>query len=139
MKQILKIFLYFWAAPNSLIGLTLGVAGLLTAGQVQVRNGCLEFFGGAVSWFLARLGSRGVAAMTLGHTILGQSRETLDLVRSHEQIHVSQYEKWGALFIPAYLSCSFYLLLAGKDCYRENPFEREAYRLEDPRINNWRQ
>jgi hypothetical protein len=51
LKQILKIFWYFWAAPNSLIGLTLGVAGLLTSGQVQVRNGCLVFFGGAVSWF----------------------------------------------------------------------------------------
>ena len=106
-KLILKIFLYFWAVSNSLIGMTLGVAGLLTSGQVQVRHGCLEFFGGAVSWFLARLGSRGVAAMTLGPTILGQSRETLDVVRSHEQIHVSQYEKWGVLFIPAYLFCSF--------------------------------
>ena len=139
MKLIFKVVLYIWTSPNTLIGLLLGLFGLLTQGRVQVREGCLEFFGGSVSWLLSRLGSQGVAAMTLGHTILGQDRETLDLVRSHEQIHVWQYEKWGVLFIPAYLLSSGCLWLAGKDCYRENPFERQAYRLEDPQVKSWRQ
>jgi len=138
LKLFLKLTLYVWTFPNSLIGLLLGLIGLLTQGRVQVREGCLEFFGGGVSWLLNRLGSRGVAAMTLGHTVLGQDRQTLDLVRSHEQIHVSQYEKWGVLFIPVYLGCSAYLWVAGKDCYRNNPFEQQAYRLEDPAVKNWR-
>ena len=101
-----------------------------------MRQGCLEFFGGFVSWLLERLGSQGVAAMTLGHAILGQDRETLEIVRSHEQIHVDQYEKWGVLFIPVYLGCSAYLWLAGKDCYRDNPFEQQAYQEEAPRVKN---
>lgn len=78
MKLFLKLILYIWTSPNSLIGLLIGLVGLLTQGRVQVRDGCLEFFGGGVSWMLNRLGSRGVAAMTLGHAILGQDRQTLD-------------------------------------------------------------
>jgi hypothetical protein len=136
LNVLLKVIFYTWTSPNSLIGSLLGLIGLLTGGRVQVREGCLEFFGGFVSRLLERLGSQGVAAMTLGHTILGQDRETLDIVRSHEQIHVTQYEKWGVLFIPVYLGCSAYLWLAGKDCYRDNPFEQQAFREEAPRIKN---
>jgi len=76
--------------------------------------------------------------MTLGHTILGRNIETLEIVRTHELIHVRQYEKWGVLFIPVYLVCSVYLWLAGKDCYRDNPFEQQAYRLEGSRVKTWR-
>ena len=43
-----------------------------------------------------------------------------------------QYERWGPIFIPAYLSCSAYLWMRNKDAYRDNPFEVEAYRLADP-------
>ena len=46
---------------------------------------------------------------------------------THEMVHVRQYERWGPFFIPAYLACSLGLWLAGKDAYRDNPFEREAY------------
>jgi hypothetical protein len=51
----------------------------------------------------------------------------LDFCRSHELVHVRQYERWGVLFIPAYLLCSLVLWLTGRDPYRDNPFEREAY------------
>lgn len=70
--------------------------------------------------------------MTLGHTVLGQTEAGLDLVRDHEQVHVRQYERWGPLFIPAYLLSSAWLWWTGKDPYRANPFEVEAYRLSDP-------
>ncbi len=65
--------------------------------------------------------------MTLGHTIIGKSAEALAICRDHEQIHVQQYERWGPLFLPAYLACSAYLRLLKRDWYRENPFEIEAY------------
>ena len=65
--------------------------------------------------------------MTLGHVVLGRSAAALDVCREHEMVHVRQYERWGPVFIPAYLLCSLVLLMRGRDAYRENPFEREAY------------
>jgi hypothetical protein len=67
-------------------------------------------------------------AMTLGHTVIGRTTAALDLSRRHELVHVRQYERWGPLFIPAYLICSLWLRLAGRDAYRDNPFEVEAFR-----------
>ena len=66
-------------------------------------------------------------AMTLGHVVLGQTDAALDVAREHELVHVRQYERWGPLFVPAYLGASLVLWLAGRDAYRENPFERQAY------------
>jgi len=82
-----------------------------------------------VTWLLRRLG---VMAMTLGHTIIGQEEKELEIVRDHEQIHVSQYERWGPFFIPLYFWYSIWLWFQRRDCYRENPFEVEAYDLADP-------
>ncbi len=65
--------------------------------------------------------------MTLGHTIIGKSADALAICRDHEQIHVQQYERWGPLFVPAYLACSAYLWFLKRDWYLENPFEIEAY------------
>ncbi len=65
--------------------------------------------------------------MTLGHTVLGRTAAALDMARPHELIHVRQYERWGPLFVPAYLLCSLVIWLRGKDAYRDNPFEREAF------------
>jgi hypothetical protein len=48
-------------------------------------------------------------------------------VRAHEQVHVRQYERWGPLFVPAYLLSSLVELLRGRRPYRDNWFEREAY------------
>ena len=67
------------------------------------------------------------AAMTLGHVIIGRDEWCLDSSREHELVHVRQYERWGPLFIPAYLSSSLYLWLRGRDAYFDNPFECEAY------------
>ena len=36
-------------------------------------------------------------------------------------------KRWGILFVPAYLSASVYLYFRGRDAYRDNPFEVEAY------------
>ena len=67
-------------------------------------------------------------AMTLGHTILGQSQAALDVSRAHEHVHVKQYERLGPFFIPAYLAASVWAWIRRKDPYRDNIFEVEAYR-----------
>jgi hypothetical protein len=64
----------------------------------------------------------------LGHTILGQTGTGLDIARDHELVHVRQFERWGPLMGPAYLGCSLVLWIAGRRAYRDNPFEREAFR-----------
>ena len=115
-----------WASPWTCVGLLLGGAGLVTGGAVRRGPGIVEFHGGAVRWLLERLPGEPLA-MTWGHTVLAISNAALDHSREHELVHVRQYERWGPLFIPAYLACWGALWLAGRDGYRDNPFEREAY------------
>jgi hypothetical protein len=103
--------------------------GLATGGGAQRHGRVLEFWGGANRWLLRRMPiAAGAAAMTLGHVVLAQKREDLAACRHHELVHVRQYERWGPLFLPAYLGCSFYLWLTGRNAYLDNPFEIEAYR-----------
>ena len=119
--------LWIWASPWTLLGLAVGLLGLATGGRVRRWQRVLEFYGGGVAWLFERiLGD--LSAMTLGHVILGRNGIALNMARSHEMVHVCQYERLGPLFVPAYLGCSAVLWLRGKDAYRDNPFEREAYR-----------
>jgi hypothetical protein len=97
---------------------------------VRRRDGIVEFHGGAVTWLLRRLpvpGFQQAMAITLGHTVLGQTEAALDTAHDHEMVHVRQYERWGPLLGPAYLACSLVLWLRGRDPYRDNPFERQAF------------
>jgi hypothetical protein len=128
MRGLLLVAAMFWAAPYTLFGLLIGTAGLCTGGRARLRGRTIEFHGGAVKAFLKRL-PRGqfAIAITFGHTILGQTDAALDISRDHELVHVRQYERWGPLFGPAYLLASLYAWSRGRDAYRDNPFEREAY------------
>lgn len=88
----------------------------------------LEFHGGLLSWLLLKAPiAGGAAALTLGHTVLARTAADLDGSRSHELIHVAQYERWGPLFVPAYFLCSAWMWVRGRDPYFDNPFEQEAY------------
>jgi hypothetical protein len=117
-----------WASPYTLFGLAVGTLGLLTGGTAQIRGRTIEFYGGAVKWLILRLPhGQFTLAMTLGHTVLGQTAVSLDLAREHEWVHVRQYERWGIFFGPAYLLASLAIWLRGGRAYRDNPFEREAY------------
>ena len=129
LRILIKLILIVWTSPNTLIGLVVGFVGLLTGGRAQIREGCVEFYGGFVEKGLERLH---VAGMTLGHTILGQTKNGLRIVRKHEQVHVRQYERWGPFFLLAYLGWSAWLWFKGQDYYRLNPFEIEAYLIDDP-------
>ncbi len=126
-QRVTKFFLVIWAAPWSALGLAVGLAALASGGKMRRVGAVLEFHGGAARWLLEHFPA-GPFAMTLGHTVLGRTGAALDVSRAHELVHVRQYERWGPLFIPAYLLCSFVLWLRGRDPYRDNPFEIEAYR-----------
>ena len=131
---MLRVCRYLWALPTTSIGLLVILPAYLTGARVQCVNGVLEVHGGLIRWMLTQLVPLpgGASALTLGHVVLGRNPECLDLTRLHERVHVRQVERWGFLFIPAYLGCSVWLLIHGRDAYRENPFEREAYACDDP-------
>jgi len=101
----------------------------MSGGGARVVDGVLEIHGGVVSWLLRHctLLRGGASAMTLGHVVLGRDLELLELTRTHERVHVRQAERWGPLFIPAYLLASLIALLRGRQAYMDNVFEREAY------------
>lgn len=120
-----KLFRYTWAAPTTLVGLVAGLLTLGTGGRAQVRSGALEFHGGFSSWLARRCG---FSAMTLGHAIIGLDEDCLDFCRDHEQAHVRQVERWGGLFIPAYLAASLLAWWRGEHYYFDNWFERDARR-----------
>ena len=125
----LRVLAIIWASPYTLLGLLLGLIGLCTGGRARIRGHVIEFYGGGVKWLLHRFPNGQFAlAFTLGHTILGQTDAALDISRDHELVHVRQFERWGPLMAPAYLGCCLILWLMGRRPYRDNPFEREAYK-----------
>lgn len=135
MRLLIQLILRIWASPYSLLGLVIGFLGLATGTKLQLVRGVLEFHGGFVTWLLKKTPVNAVA-MTLGHTILGQSADYLQAARNHEHVHVKQYERWGPFFVPAYLLSSLYLWVIKRDPYRDNPFEVEAYAKESIDFTN---
>lgn len=127
--MISRVLSYAWASPNSVLGLIAGMAMLCLGARVRRVQGCAEFSGGLLGSFIA---TPAIAcpyrAMTLGHVILGTDEAVLAAAREHEQVHVRQYERWGPFFLPAYVASSAWQLLCGRRCYRDNYFEREAFR-----------
>lgn len=119
---------YLWAAPATVLGLAALVTAWPLRARVSVRGGAIEASGGAL---LARLRWFGIDALTLGHVILARNAAVLARWRAHEQVHVRQYERFGPLFIPLYLASSAGLWLCGRHAYRDNPFERAAFRAEE--------
>lgn len=123
------MLVYLWALPNTLLGLVLTILALLTGGRSHVHQGVLETHGGIVRFLLRHCTPLpgGAAAITFGHCVLAVDRATLEWTRRHERVHVRQAERWGPIFIPAYLLASLWALLRRRHFYRDNTFEREAY------------
>lgn len=139
MSSPLRFFKYAWAAPYTAVGLLLGGIGLLLGGSWRSKRGALEFSGGALGRGIARLPQPvRFSAITLGHVILAVDSAALAELRRHEHVHVRQYERWGPLFVPAYLASSLVQLLRGRNPYRENHFERQAYALAPDRPRSQR-
>ena len=120
---------YLWASPVTACALLVVLVGIVTGGRAGIVLGVVEVHGGLVGWYLRRgmpwFGP--AAAMTLGHVILGRNATCLAQSRSHEHVHVRQFERWGPLMIPLYFAASLLCFLRGQDVYLDNPFEREAY------------
>jgi hypothetical protein len=130
----LRIALYVWAAPATLLGMSLIPFAVLQGGSARIVDGVIEAHGGIITKFLRR-GLPWVgpgSAMTLGHVVWGRDQHCLDTTRAHERVHVDQYERWGPLFIPLYLAASVLAQLRGKHPYLDNPFERAAFYVSDP-------
>ena len=124
-----RTLVYLWALPTTLVGLAFVALALLSGGGMQLVDGVVETYGGLVSAFLRRCTplQGGASAMTLGHVVLGRDTSLLELTRPHERVHVRQCERWGPLFIPAYLLASLLAWARGRRAYEDNPFEREAF------------
>ena len=124
---------YLWVLPTSAIGLLFVPAALISGGGMRVVAGVLEVQGGLVAGFLRYCTPLrgGASAMTLGHVVLGRNAQLLDFTRAHERVHVRQAERWGPLFIPVYFLLSLVVFLKGGRAYEDNPFEREAYALDE--------
>src|SRR5690349_4890971 len=123
------IWRYLWAFPATSVGLAAAGLALVSGGRLRVVRGVLEVHGGLITRILSRPIPfvRGCAAMTLGHVILGRDDACLQYSREHEHVHVRQYERWGALMIPAYFTAGAWLWCRGYHPYLDNPFELEAY------------
>jgi membrane protein YqaA with SNARE-associated domain len=120
---------YCWALPPTMVGLILASLALV-GGRVRVVAGVIEAHGPWLRWALSTCVplSGGAAAITFGHVVLGRDQHALTLTRAHERVHVRQYERWGVLFLPAYLAASVYAVISGGHYYFDNVFEREADR-----------
>lgn len=112
-----------WASPYSLFGLALGVC---LRGRFQIVDGVVEIHGPWVATFLLKLPPRALA-VTIGHVVMAHTPVALDLTRTHERVHVGQFERWGPLMGPAYVAASIWAWGRGGDYYRDNPFEIEAF------------
>jgi hypothetical protein len=123
------LLLYVWTLPTTALGLFFLTPTRLGRVHARVVDGVVEIHGGLPSWFLrcATLLPGGAQAMTLGHVVIGVDRHALEWTRPHERVHVRQAQRWGPLFVPAYLIASLLAWKRGLDPYRDNPFEREAF------------
>ena len=125
MNRLLR---YLWVSPASLVGVALAALALACGGRASWVDGALEVAGGSLRALILRLpeGMR-FGAITLGHVIVGLDAAVLAHAREHEHVHVRQYERWGVFFFPLYLGSSVLQLARGRDPYRDNCFEAEAF------------
>jgi len=126
---------YIWAAPTTVLGLLLLPAGIWR-GHALAVDGVLEVHGPLLAWLLTHVTvvPGGASAITLGHVVLGCDHRALESTRAHERVHVRQCERWGPLFVPAYLFASLWAVLRGRHPYLQNWFEVEAYRTASPSL-----
>ena len=122
-----RVLAYAWASPATAVGLLLALPACIR-GRIRVCSGVVEAEGPLLAWGLRTLVpiQGGAAAITIGHVVIGQDRETLACTRAHERVHVAQYERWGVFFLAAYAFASVAAAAQGGHFYLDNRFEREA-------------
>lgn len=125
---MLRVLLYLWALPVTLFGMLVAVVVRSSGGSLLRVDGVLEAAGGWPAWVLKRgfPFSGAVAAITLGHVVVGVSLDALTATRAHERAHVRQFERWGVLLLVLYPLAGVYAWARSGHPYRDNVFEREA-------------
>lgn len=133
IRRFGRVLARLWALPMTALGFLLLPFAWVSGGRIAVVDGVLEVYGGWITAFLRRWPpfSGGAAAMALGHVVLAMSERDMEKCRAHERVHVRQCERWGIFFLPAYLAGSLWAWLRGRDPYRDNPFEREAFAVQE--------
>jgi len=126
-----RIFVYLWVSPATLLGLLSIPFAVVSGGRVRLEAGVIEVSGGFLRTLLeTRVFQLGpVAAVTLGHVIIGQDDACLIASRKHERVHVAQYEQWGPMMAPLYFFSSAIAKVRGQHPYWDNHFEKQAYRV----------
>lgn len=124
IKTLGSFLRYCWVLPVSCIGLVLLPFVILSGGAVVIAAGVIEAEGAIASFLLSRLH---IDAIVVGHVVFGRNRDSLIRCRNHERVHVRQYECWGPFFPALYLLASAAALVRGRDPYRDNRFEQEAF------------
>ncbi len=125
---MLRVLLYLWALPVTLFGMLVAVVARSGGGTLLRVDGVLEAAGGWPARVLRRgfPFSGAVAAITLGHVVVGVSLDALSATRVHERAHVRQFERWGVLLLVLYPLAGLLAWMRGGHPYRDNAFEREA-------------
>ena len=119
---------YLWALPATIVGLAFAMIAISAGAVVHCVDGVMEVGGGGAGRALVRLPKPlRFHAITFGHVILGTDQLALRCARTHERVHVRQYERWGPLFFALYVGSSLAQWLRGRHPYFDNCFEREAY------------
>jgi hypothetical protein len=133
----MRVWFYLWPLPVTLLGMLAALLARSSGGVVQRVDGVLESAGGwparVLQWGFPFSGA--VAAITLGHVVVGVSLDALTKTRAHERAHVRQFERWGALLLVLYPLAGLAAWLRGGDPYRDNVFEREARAAESAALD----
>ena len=128
MPPLLRVL---WVLPVSLPAAALALLGRATGGHLALQDGVLEAAGGVLPPVLTLLNPRlRIAAITLGHVVLARTRDDLERTRTHERVHVRQFERWGPLFPLLALGAGAVMFLRGRRAYWDNPYEQEAREAE---------
>ena len=132
---MLRLVFYLWALPGTLLGMLVAIVARGSGGSLQRVDGVLESAGGWPARVLRRgfPFSGAVAAITLGHVVVGLTLDDLAATRAHERAHVRQFERWGILLLLLYPLAGLLAWARGGDPYRDNLFEREA-RAAEPAV-----
>jgi hypothetical protein len=122
----IRLVRYAWASPCTAVGLCLTAPAVLFGATARVVDGVIEVSLSPHETPALVLRTLPFTAITLGHLVLGTSGDELDRLRTHEQAHVRQYERWGILFFVAYPAASLWQWLAGRRPYVDKGFEVQA-------------
>ncbi|MAI31120.1 MAG: hypothetical protein CBE00_02055 [Planctomycetaceae bacterium TMED240] len=107
MNQLIRLVAYLWTLSNTLLGIA---CGFILCEKFQIIDGVCEIHSPTIARIVRRFPVP-ASAIALGHVLLARDQKTLGRTRTVERVHVRQYERWGIMFVPAYLLAPTVLFL----------------------------